>query len=95
MIIDHHIMQISEVLVIPNSTFSFTAAMLNRNRNAIFYRPSLKLKDFFVFDPWDAPIYQREYFYSWRFIRHLGVKGILQGCFFIIKCVLSGKGVFG
>lgn len=29
MIIDRHIMQISDVLVIPNSTFSFTAAMLN------------------------------------------------------------------
>lgn len=61
----------------------------------MFYRPSIELKDFVIFDPWNAPIYQRENFYSWRFIRHMGIKGILQGFYFIIKRVLSGTGVFG
>jgi hypothetical protein len=42
-----------DVLLIPNSTFSFTAAMMNRNL-AEAWRASLPDGGFVPFDPWDA-----------------------------------------
>jgi hypothetical protein len=48
-----------DVLAIPNSTFSFTAAMLNR-RLQKSVRSSLPLESFVEFDPWnDDPLHRQ------------------------------------
>ena len=44
-----------DVMLISNSTFSFTASMLNR-RAKEFWRPRLGQAKLIQYDPWDAPI---------------------------------------
>ena len=57
--IDFCILRQADILAIPNSTFSFAAAMLNRNLHAA-YRSHLSdpLEDppFRRFDPWNSPV---------------------------------------
>lgn len=50
---DFYVLQHSDVLLIPNSTFSFAAAMLNTNLRQA-YRSHLPSRGFVPFDPWDA-----------------------------------------
>ena len=52
MVMDHYIMQNCDVLLASNSTFSFTAAMLNEGGE--FYRPDYQDKKLVLFDPWDS-----------------------------------------
>ena len=50
-----------DVLAISNSTFSFTAAMLNENCK-FFFRPHLQAKKLIPFDPWNSePLYKHGY----------------------------------
>ncbi|NES01908.1 MAG: FkbM family methyltransferase [Okeania sp. SIO2F4] len=50
-----------DVLAISNSTFSFTAAMLNE-KCKFFFRPHLQAKKLIPFDPWNSePLYQHGY----------------------------------
>lgn len=49
---DYYILQHADALLISNSTFSFTAAMLNETGN--FYRPDFEQKKMVSFDPWNA-----------------------------------------
>lgn len=61
---DHYVLQNCDVLLISNSTFSFTAAMLNvrygdaptdKCEPAIWcFRPDFQQKGLVTFDPWDA-----------------------------------------
>lgn len=53
MFMDHYVMQHSNVLLASNSTFSFTAAMLNE-KGGEFYRPDYQKKTLVPFDPWDS-----------------------------------------
>lgn len=50
---DFYVLQHSDILLIPNSTFSFTAAMLNTGLQRA-YRSRLPLRGFEAFDPWDS-----------------------------------------
>ncbi len=50
---DFYALQHCDILLIPNSTFSFAAAMLNRGLNAA-YRSLLPVRTFVPFDPWDS-----------------------------------------
>ncbi|NEQ35516.1 MAG: FkbM family methyltransferase [Okeania sp. SIO3I5] len=50
-----------DILAISNSTFSFTAAMLNENCK-FFFRPHLLAKKLIPFEPWNSePLYQHGY----------------------------------
>ncbi|MDY7002605.1 MAG: FkbM family methyltransferase [Cyanobacteriota bacterium] len=50
-----------DILAISNSTFSFTAAMLNENCK-FFFRPHLQAKKLIPFDPWNSePLYRHGY----------------------------------
>jgi len=51
--LDHYILQHCDVLLTSNSTFSFTAAMLNE-KGKEFYRPDYQEKRLTAFDPWDS-----------------------------------------
>lgn len=44
-----------DVLLISNSTFGFTASMLNE-RATEFYRPRLLLEKLIAYDPWNSPV---------------------------------------
>jgi hypothetical protein len=52
---DHHVMRHADHLAIANSSFSFTAAMLNM-RAVKFVRPHPDLKKLVPFDPWAADV---------------------------------------
>ena len=67
---DFYVLQHSDVLAISNSTFSFSAAMLNSHLQCA-YRPYLPSRRFVQFDPWDdIPVQQGLQFhverYPWR-----------------------------
>ncbi len=53
MFIDHYVMQKADVILASNSTFSFTAAMLN-DKGGEFWRPDYSKKELLAFDPWDS-----------------------------------------
>lgn len=53
MFLDHYILQHCDVLLASNSTFSFTAAMLNE-KGKEFYRPDYQKKTLVPFEPWDS-----------------------------------------
>lgn len=50
---DFYILSQCDVLAISNSTFSFTAAMLNE-RCKFFFRPNLRKQKIIAFDPWNS-----------------------------------------
>lgn len=50
---DFYVLQHSDVLLIPNSTFSFAASMLNANLQRA-YRSHLPSRGFVPFDPWNS-----------------------------------------
>lgn len=50
---DFYVLQHADVLLIPNSTFSFAASMLNERLQAA-YRSHLPSRGFVPFDPWNA-----------------------------------------
>lgn len=54
-LVDHHILRHADHLAIANSTFSFTAAMLNE-RGASFLRPDPDLRALTPFDPWASEV---------------------------------------
>jgi len=64
MFVDHYVMQHCDILLASNSTFSFTAAMLNEvgdisglergEDNGKFYRPDYQEKKLVSFDPWNS-----------------------------------------
>lgn len=53
--LDHHVLSQAHHLAISNSTFSFTAAMLNEKAQS-FIRPDRKLQALVPFDPWNADV---------------------------------------
>lgn len=53
--VDHYIMSQADQLMISNSTFSFTAAMLNQNAPTM-YRPEPATQSMAPFSPWDAQV---------------------------------------
>jgi FkbM family methyltransferase len=53
--IDHHILRHASHVAISNSTFSFTAAMLNE-RALTFVRPHPNRRELVAFDPWSADV---------------------------------------
>ncbi len=54
-LVDHHILRHADHLAISNSSFSFTAAMLN-TRAESFLRPDPVLKKLAAFDPWASEV---------------------------------------
>ncbi len=63
MFVDHYVMQHADVLLASNSTFSFTAAMLNKNCDVVgygggvpdfFWRPDYQKKELVPFLPWHS-----------------------------------------
>jgi len=57
---DFYVLQHCDVLLIPNSTFSFAAAMLNAGLQRA-YRSHLPSRGFVPFDPWDAKPLDQEW----------------------------------
>jgi hypothetical protein len=53
--IDHYILSKADLLMISNSTFSFTAAMLNQHSQAT-YRPDPATQSMTAFSPWEAQV---------------------------------------
>lgn len=53
--LDHFLLSVADRVAISNSTFSFTAAMLNA-RAQTFVRPDPSLKALVDFDPWNAEV---------------------------------------
>lgn len=57
--LDHYVIQNADVAAISNSTFSFTACMLNQRPKAKFFRPHWS-ENMVQFDPWnDYPVLHR------------------------------------
>src|SRR5258706_2791443 len=55
-LVDHHVLRNAEHIAISNSSFSFTAAMLN-SRAATYMRPDSGARELISFDPWaSAPL---------------------------------------
>jgi FkbM family methyltransferase len=54
-LVDHHILRHADHVAISNSTFSFTASMLNR-RAVGFVRPDPNHRSLVRFDPWASPV---------------------------------------
>jgi len=54
-LIDHYILSKADHLAIANSSFSFTAAMLNE-RARTFVRPDPETRSLKPFEPWNAPV---------------------------------------
>ncbi|MDH3281059.1 MAG: FkbM family methyltransferase, partial [Gammaproteobacteria bacterium] len=54
-VLDHHILSHADHLAISNSSFSFSAAMLNASAKE-FQRPDPNLLRMVPFDPWHAPV---------------------------------------
>ena len=53
--LDHHVLSQARHLAISNSTFSFTAAMLNETAQE-FVRPDARLQALVPFEPWNAEV---------------------------------------
>lgn len=53
--IDHHVLRNADHVAISNSTFSFTAAMLNE-RALTFVRPHPDRRELVAFEPWASPV---------------------------------------
>lgn len=53
--LDHYILSHCDILGISNSTFSFTASMLNQT-GRLFCRPDLKAAGLVTYDPWNSPV---------------------------------------
>jgi hypothetical protein len=53
--VDFHVLTEADALAISNSTFSFTAAMLNA-RARVHMRPDPGRRELLAFDPWNAPV---------------------------------------
>jgi hypothetical protein len=53
--LDHHVLSQADHLAISNSSFSFTAAMLNENAKS-FVRPDRTVQALVPFDPWNADV---------------------------------------
>jgi hypothetical protein len=53
--VDHHVLRNAAAVAISNSTFSFTAAMLNE-RALGFMRPHPDRRELVPFDPWASPV---------------------------------------
>src|SRR4030095_7275838 len=54
-LVDHHILRHADHLAISNSSFSFTAAMLNAHALSLL-RPDPNLRELVPFDPWDSEV---------------------------------------
>jgi hypothetical protein len=54
-LVDHHILRNANHLAISNSSFSFTAAMLNAHAGS-FLRPDPALQELVAFDPWASEV---------------------------------------
>lgn len=52
---DHYLLSQCDVLAISNSSYSFSASMLNR-RGTLFLRPYLEAECLYPYDPWDSPV---------------------------------------
>jgi hypothetical protein len=52
LILDFCVLTLADVLLISNSSFSFSAAMLNKVGKS-FFRPNINNKKYQLFDPWD------------------------------------------
>ena len=50
--IDFSLLSLADCILISNSSFSFTAAMLNQHAK-LFFRPCIKTKKYLPFDPWN------------------------------------------
>lgn len=50
---DFHVLSNCDIMAISNSTFSFTASILNKNGKK-FYRPTYKPEKLIEFDPWNS-----------------------------------------
>lgn len=57
--IDFYLLSICDMVAISNSTFSFTACMLNET-GATFMRPHLPTQRLIPFDPWDSEVLLRD-----------------------------------
>lgn len=55
-LIDHHMMRMADHLAISNSSFSFTAALLNRGAQS-FLRPQPADRALAGFEPWSCPVF--------------------------------------
>ena len=55
-IVDHSVMRVADHLLISNSTFSATAALLNE-RGGRSYRPDRVTRQLYAYDPWASPIF--------------------------------------
>ena len=55
LIVDYFMLAHSDAMVISNSSFSFSAAMLNQ-RARVFMRPGMRSDDFIPFDPWNSQV---------------------------------------
>ncbi|MDF2669030.1 MAG: methyltransferase FkbM family [Paenibacillus sp.] len=53
--LDHYILSHCDRLAISNSTFSFTASMLNSTAT-VFVRPDLEAQRLVAYDPWNSPV---------------------------------------
>ena len=53
--VDHHVLRNADKVAISNSTFSFTAAMLNQ-RALTFMRPHPNRRELVPFEPWASPV---------------------------------------
>ena len=85
MFLDHYILQHCDVLLASNSTFSFTAAMLNEKGE--FYRPDYQKKTLIPFDPWDSdPISPFPHHVKSAVRLHLGCGGISLPGYINIDC---------
>ena len=54
-LVDHHVLRHADHLAISNSSFSFTAAMLNAHAES-FLRPDPALQELVAFDPWACEV---------------------------------------
>jgi hypothetical protein len=56
LIIDHCVMRAADTLLVLNSTYSRTAAMMAKD-NQVALLPSIHLKEFQPYSPWSDPIF--------------------------------------
>lgn len=58
-LLDFYVMKSANAVLTSNSSFSFSASMLNENAR-IFLRPDLLQKKMIPFDPWNSPVLLRD-----------------------------------
>ncbi|WP_339149683.1 MULTISPECIES: alpha-1,2-fucosyltransferase [unclassified Sutcliffiella] len=56
--LDHYILSQCDIMLISNSSFSFSASMLNNNAN-LFLRPDIKSQKFIEYNPWNSEVLLR------------------------------------